>query len=121
MYVCVCNAVTERHIFEAARSGMTRLRQLRETLGVTADCGRCAKCAHQCLRDALTRPADADDQICIRSPHPGFSSLRSPHERRQEGDPVAEQAAHDGTHCHQPVLSARTHVQELGPGQAWQA
>ena len=53
MYVCICNAVTERHIFEAARSGLTRLRHLREALGVTAECGRCAKCAHQCLREAL--------------------------------------------------------------------
>ncbi|TAH50190.1 MAG: bacterioferritin [Betaproteobacteria bacterium] len=60
MYVCVCNAVTERHIFEAARSGMTRLRHLREALGVTAECGRCAKCAHQCLRDALNRPDGGD-------------------------------------------------------------
>ncbi|MBS0545338.1 MAG: (2Fe-2S)-binding protein [Proteobacteria bacterium] len=56
MYVCVCNAVTERHIVEAARNGTTRLRQLRETLGVTAECGRCAKCAHQCLREALSSP-----------------------------------------------------------------
>jgi len=53
MYVCVCNAVTERQIAEAARSGMTRLRQLRDALGVTAECGKCAKCAHHCLRDAL--------------------------------------------------------------------
>lgn len=53
MYVCVCNAVTERQIAEAAQNGMTRLRHLRDALGVTADCGRCAKCAHQCLRDAL--------------------------------------------------------------------
>lgn len=54
MYVCVCNAVTEKHIVEAARGGLTRLKDLREALGVTAECGRCAKCAHQCLRNALT-------------------------------------------------------------------
>ncbi|MBN8443082.1 bacterioferritin [Thauera sp. UPWRP] len=53
MYVCICNAVTERQIAEAAQQGMTRLRHLRDALGVTVDCGRCAKCAHQCLRDAL--------------------------------------------------------------------
>ncbi|MBS0511970.1 MAG: (2Fe-2S)-binding protein [Proteobacteria bacterium] len=63
MYVCVCNAVTESHILEAARNGMTRLRQLRETLGVTAECGRCAKCAHQCLRDALGSSAIPDTTV----------------------------------------------------------
>jgi len=53
MYVCVCNAVTERHIVAAVREGAKTLRQLRQDLGVTAECGRCAKCAHGCLRAAL--------------------------------------------------------------------
>lgn len=53
MYVCVCNAVTERHIEDAVRTGVTSLRQLRNELGVTAECGRCATCARDCLRSAL--------------------------------------------------------------------
>lgn len=53
MYVCVCNAVTERHITEAVREGVSTLRHLREELGVTAECGRCAVCARDCLRSAL--------------------------------------------------------------------
>ncbi|WP_341643495.1 (2Fe-2S)-binding protein [Thauera sp. SDU_THAU2] len=53
MYVCVCNAVTERHIVAAVREGATSLRHLRRDLGVTAECGRCARCAHDCLRSAL--------------------------------------------------------------------
>lgn len=62
MYVCVCNAVTERHITEAVRDGATTLRHLRRELGVTAECGRCARCAHDCLRAAVAecaRPAMA--------------------------------------------------------------
>lgn len=57
MYVCVCNAVTERHIVAAVREGSTTLRHLRRDLGVTAECGRCARCAHDCLRAALAEPA----------------------------------------------------------------
>lgn len=58
MYVCVCNAVTERQILTAVREGATTLRQLRRDLGVTAECGRCAHCAHECLRAALAQAAD---------------------------------------------------------------
>ncbi|AWI79660.1 MAG: bacterioferritin [Betaproteobacteria bacterium HGW-Betaproteobacteria-13] len=53
MYVCVCNAVTESHIEEAVRKGATTLRHLRLELGVSAECGRCATCARDCLRTAL--------------------------------------------------------------------
>ncbi|APR04513.1 (2Fe-2S)-binding protein [Thauera chlorobenzoica] len=62
MYVCVCNAVTERQIDQAVRAGATSLRHLRHQLGVSADCGRCARCAQDCLRVALCespRPAPA--------------------------------------------------------------
>lgn len=53
MYVCVCKAVTERHIVQAVEQGARHLRDLRATLGVTAECGRCARCAHACLRTTL--------------------------------------------------------------------
>lgn len=52
MYVCVCQGVTERQIHEAARNGASRLKDLRQQLGITLDCGRCASCAHECLKDA---------------------------------------------------------------------
>ena len=52
MYVCVCRAVTERQIAQAARNGAKSLKDLRNNLGVTSECGRCASCARQCLRDA---------------------------------------------------------------------
>ena len=53
MYICVCRAVTERDIESAVACGARRLRDLRVELGVTEECGRCAKCAHQCLQEAL--------------------------------------------------------------------
>ncbi|HEX9194688.1 MAG TPA: (2Fe-2S)-binding protein [Azonexus sp.] len=52
MYVCVCHAVTDRQIREAAESGARTLKDLRRDLGVTRDCGRCASCARQCLHEA---------------------------------------------------------------------
>ncbi|HMU99544.1 MAG TPA: (2Fe-2S)-binding protein [Rhodocyclaceae bacterium] len=52
MYVCVCHAVTERQIHEAAAAGAKTLKDLRRDLGVASDCGRCTSCARQCLKDA---------------------------------------------------------------------
>lgn len=52
MYVCVCNAVTERQIEHAIENGARRLRDLRAKLGVAGECGRCASCAHACLKQA---------------------------------------------------------------------
>lgn len=59
MYVCVCQAVTDRQIREAAQDGARTLKDLRRDLGVTRDCGRCASCARACLEEAqlgLGRP-----------------------------------------------------------------
>lgn len=52
MYVCVCHAVTDHHIRQAAESGARTLKDLRRDLGVTRDCGRCASCARTCLQEA---------------------------------------------------------------------
>ncbi len=51
MYVCICQAVTDSQIRQAAQAGATTLKDLRRDLGVTAECGRCASCARQCLRE----------------------------------------------------------------------
>jgi bacterioferritin-associated ferredoxin len=50
MYVCVCQAVTDREIHQAARNGAKTLKDLRRDLGVSVDCGRCASCARKCLK-----------------------------------------------------------------------
>jgi bacterioferritin-associated ferredoxin len=52
MYVCICQAVTDREIHQAARNGARTLRDLRRDLGVGVDCGRCASCARECLKSA---------------------------------------------------------------------
>ncbi len=53
MYVCVCNAVTDRDIGGAVASGCSSLQELREQLGVGACCGRCTGCAREVLHDSL--------------------------------------------------------------------
>ncbi|MDD4913721.1 MAG: (2Fe-2S)-binding protein [Methylococcales bacterium] len=52
MYVCLCQAVTDRDIQQAAKNGATSLKDLRRQLGVTVDCGRCARFASKCLKTA---------------------------------------------------------------------
>lgn len=53
MYVCLCHGVTERHIEQAVDDGATRLKDLRSSLRVATECGRCASCAKDCLRQSL--------------------------------------------------------------------
>ncbi len=52
MYVCVCKAVTEKQIHAAVQAGARTMKDLREQLGVGADCGSCGSCAKQYLREA---------------------------------------------------------------------
>ncbi|MDK2126066.1 bacterioferritin-associated ferredoxin [Parachitinimonas caeni] len=52
MYVCICNAVTDKQIKQAVSNGCCSMRQLRIELGVSACCGKCAPCAQQLLKDA---------------------------------------------------------------------
>ncbi len=54
MYVCVCNAVTERQIHESVQEGAKTIKHLKEQLGVASDCGRCVSCAKACLKEAKT-------------------------------------------------------------------
>lgn len=51
MYICICNAVTEKAVRECAGNGACSLEQLAAELGVGAGCGRCRDCAHAVLRD----------------------------------------------------------------------
>lgn len=52
MYVCLCQGVTDRDIRNAAANGARTLKDLRRELGVARDCGRCACCARDCLKEA---------------------------------------------------------------------
>lgn len=51
MYICICNAVTERQVRECAARGECCLEQLAGCLGVGAGCGRCRAAAAEILDD----------------------------------------------------------------------
>jgi len=57
MYVCVCNAITDREIRGAAELGARTLDDLSATLGVATCCRRCSDCARKVLADALAPEA----------------------------------------------------------------
>jgi bacterioferritin-associated ferredoxin len=57
MYVCLCHGVTDGQIRQAANAGACRMRDLCKSLGVASQCGKCAKCAHQVLKESLAARA----------------------------------------------------------------
>jgi len=54
MYVCLCQGVTDGQIKEAIYEGCCSYRDVRETLGVGTQCGKCACFAKQVVRETLS-------------------------------------------------------------------
>ena len=52
MIICVCKAVSERHIRAAVRDGATNLRDLSRELGVGTCCGKCVPEARAVLSES---------------------------------------------------------------------
>jgi bacterioferritin-associated ferredoxin len=55
MYICLCNAITDRQIVQAAEAGARTPHDLARGLGVGLGCGRCASCAKALLVDTVAR------------------------------------------------------------------
>ncbi|MDH3338186.1 MAG: (2Fe-2S)-binding protein [Gammaproteobacteria bacterium] len=51
MYICICNAITESQIREAAEAGADDLWDLQAQLGVATNCGSCGDTASAILRE----------------------------------------------------------------------
>ncbi len=49
MYICICNAMTERDINQCVARGVCSLEQLQCELGVAAGCGCCRSAAEAML------------------------------------------------------------------------
>ena len=56
MYICVCNAITEREVRECAARGCASLDELQVELGVGTCCGRCRPVAKEILDEARPAP-----------------------------------------------------------------
>ena len=66
MYVCVCNAVTDREIRQCVALGAQTFEQVRDCLGVSTCCGRCEPNAT--TAPALPPPPDAPPGDVSHSP-----------------------------------------------------
>jgi bacterioferritin-associated ferredoxin len=66
MYVCVCNAITDKQIRRAARNGVDSLYELRGKLGVAAGCGSCARTAQEILDEEMV--GNSGPQVYVPSP-----------------------------------------------------
>ena len=49
LYICICNAVTDRQVQECVRSGIASIEELTMHTGVGTCCGRCRDTATQLL------------------------------------------------------------------------
>ena len=53
MYICLCQAVTEKQIKAAAEGGAEKVSDLKRLLAVGTVCGKCVCVAQSVLDDAL--------------------------------------------------------------------
>jgi len=67
MYICLCNAITDRDIVKAAKEGARSGEDLAHDFGVGLGCGRCTSCAKSLLGETLARLACAPSQAAVSS------------------------------------------------------
>ncbi|TXH69209.1 MAG: (2Fe-2S)-binding protein [Thiothrix sp.] len=53
MYVCVCNAVSDKAIKQAVQQGYDSFEAIQRELAVGTCCGRCKPCAQDLIRQCL--------------------------------------------------------------------
>ena len=71
MYICLCNAITDKQIRRAAKAGVRDLWQLQSQLGVASGCGSCIEHAESILNEAQQAPGrGASAQPVIYQPSP---------------------------------------------------
>lgn len=67
MYVCICNAITDSQIRQAAQSGVEDLWQLQAEVGVASNCGSCKETAAAILRECRQSRVPLEPQTYIPS------------------------------------------------------
>lgn len=63
MYVCLCKGITDSQIRAAVQDGVSSLRELRSTLGVASQCGKCGILARDMVRGSIGGVSEADTQL----------------------------------------------------------
>jgi bacterioferritin-associated ferredoxin len=65
MIVCVCKAVSDRHIRAAVKDGASCMRDLARELGVGGCCGKCLPEARKVLSNSLSSNAASASPMLI--------------------------------------------------------
>jgi bacterioferritin-associated ferredoxin len=63
MYICLCNAITDRQIAQAASMGARSPSDLAQHLGVGLCCGRCVPSATAVLSETLAAMAHSTEKL----------------------------------------------------------
>jgi bacterioferritin-associated ferredoxin len=53
MYVCLCKGITDSQIRAAIADGASSFKEVRNTLGVASQCGKCGILTREILRETL--------------------------------------------------------------------
>ena len=53
MYVCICKGITDREIRQAVDDGADSFKKVRNALGVSTQCGKCACMAKEIVSESL--------------------------------------------------------------------
>lgn len=78
MYICLCNAITDRQIVHAAEHGARTQEDLAQELGVGLGCGRCTSCAKSILVEAISRISGGScDARPASTSTPAIATVRS--------------------------------------------
>jgi bacterioferritin-associated ferredoxin len=63
MYVCLCKGITDTQIRAAVEDGANSLRDVRNTLGVSSQCGKCGILARDIVRESLNDRPEQSEQL----------------------------------------------------------
>jgi bacterioferritin-associated ferredoxin len=72
MIICVCKAVSDRHIKAAVKEGATCMRDLSRELGLGSCCGKCVPDARSVLSESLQSCEITSSRLF--SPAPEFAA-----------------------------------------------
>ncbi|TXS96598.1 bacterioferritin-associated ferredoxin [Parahaliea maris] len=63
MYVCICKGITDTQIRAAVQDGANSIREVRNTLGVASQCGKCGILARDIVRESLDSLPGAEQEL----------------------------------------------------------
>jgi bacterioferritin-associated ferredoxin len=76
MIVCVCKAVSDRHIRAAVKGGATRLQDLSRQTGLGTCCGKCLPEARTTLAESLRMERDhSPREACVYFANPAPAAV----------------------------------------------